>query len=507
MGAKPSRAFWVALAGLSLLLVALSLWVATREWFSRDDFRFLAYVQLADRFSLRQAFLPAGERFWTFYRPLSMETYFWVGWQLFGLEASGYFALSLGLHFATAGLVFRLARQLGFDARAAAATAFLAVSRPGSLGEIYYGSVFMYVGQAFFSLLAVTAFLAHLERPRLGTQLACCAGLVLALLCNEAALATPLLLGWAALGAGRLASPRARRAALRAALPALALGLAYLGFRFALLPPAAETPVLYRPALGLHAAANAARLVAHVFGGPLPLAAAALAAAALAGPALLSAQPARAWLLRVALAGAGWLATAALPFALLPFAQGRWAMPLAVPVALLCGAALEAGWRALGARHPRAWEAVLVLLLLLAFPAAALRERAAQPLGAAPRRLVEWIGAQSPPLPEHALLVLLYGAPGLASSQDGEHFRSLAFGGGVLNAVDPHTRRVLRFQDLARRPARNALRPDGIYLALLPDLSVAPAAAALLDRELGRRFEPAPRGAAPAGGGGAGSIP
>jgi hypothetical protein len=213
----------------------------------------------------------------------------------------------------------------------------------------------------------------------------------------------------------------------------------------------------------------------------------------------------------VALAAAGWLATAAAPFALLPFPQGRWAMPLALPAALLCGAAFEAGWRAWGARRPRAFEAALAALLLLALPAGTLRAQAARPQGAAPRRLVEWLAAQSPPLADDALLVLLYGAPGLASSQAGEDFRYLAFGGGVLNAVDPHTRRVLRFQDLARRPPRNTLRPDSVYLALRPDLRVEPAPATLLDRALERRFEAGVPGeaeaGAAAGGGGAGPIP
>ena len=114
--------------------MAASSWVATREWFSRDDFAFLAYVQQPEIFGWRRAFLPLEERFWTFYRPLSMETYFWVNHRLFGLEASGFFAVSLGLHFATGLLVFRVARQLGFDPRVAAATGLLDVSRPGSIG-------------------------------------------------------------------------------------------------------------------------------------------------------------------------------------------------------------------------------------------------------------------------------------------------------------------------------------------------------------------------------------
>ena len=54
--------------------------------------------------------------------------------------------------------------------------------------------------------------------------------------------------------------------------------------------------------------------------------------------------------------------------------------------------------------------------------------------------------------------------------------------------MEPTTRRVLRFQHLGRRPARNTLRADTVYLALGPDLQLAPAETTLLDRNLRRRF-------------------
>ena len=87
--------------------------------------------------------------------------------------------------------------------------------------------------------------------------------------------------------------------------------------------------------------------------------------------------------------------------------------------------------------------------------------------------------------------LLLYGAPGLANAADAERFRYLSYGGGVLNAAYPETQRVMRFVDLSRRPPRNAIRPDSIYLGLGPDLGIAGADARLLDRELPRRFDPA----------------
>jgi hypothetical protein len=166
-------------------------------------------------------------------------------------------------------------------------------------------------------------------------------------------------------------------------------------------------------------------------------------------------------------------------------------MPLAVPVCLLLGALLEAFWRSYGSRRPRMLEAGLLALLLASFPYGALFDRATDPVGAYPRGIVEWIDAQKPPLSSRAVLVLLYGAPGLANAAEAERLRYLSYGGGVLNAAYPDAQRVMRFLDLSRRAPRNAIRPDSIYLGLGPDLAVARAGTRLLDRELPRRFEPA----------------
>jgi len=486
----PSRAFWLGAGLAALVIMSLSFWVAAGEWFSEDDFAFLAYVRITDPWSWLQVYLPLEERFWTFYRPLSMETFFWVGYRLFGLEAFGFFAISLGLHFLSAGLVYRLARQLGFDARVALATALLSVSRHGSLGEIYYGSVFMYVGEVFFSLVSISFFLDYLRRGRAVAQLASCLGLVLALLCNEVAVATPVLLVWVALGAGQ-ATIRGRGGLrlLRALMPQGLLTLLYLVFRFHWIAPAL-TPEVYTPQLGVQVLLNYVRILSFVFGdaktllAALALATALLVAVMTRWDARLHGGP-----LRAAAASAAWIATVLAPFALLPYAQRRWAMPLAVPVCLFLGALLDAFRRSYVPRRAWALEAGLLALVLASFPYGALLARATDPVGAYPRRIVEWIDAQEPPLSSHAVLVLLYEAPGLAKAADATRLRYLSYSGGVINAAYPETQRVMRFVDLSRRPPRNAIRPDSIYLGLGPDLGVAGADARLLDRELPRRFE------------------
>jgi hypothetical protein len=489
--ARASSAYAAGVGLLLLALLAASLWTASREWFSRDDFAFLAYVQHPDAFGWGRAFLPLEERFWPFYRPLSMETYFRICRGLFGLHAFGFFAVSLAFHFASGWLAYRVARRLGMHARVAAAAALLSVSRPGSLSEIYYASVFMYVGEVFFTLLAVTAFLAQLERGRAGLLLLVVLAVAAALLCNEHAVIAPAVLLVAAWGSGTAPSGAGARRLARALAPVLLLVALYLALRFGWIAPA-PAGALYRPWPGPHVPANALRLLVHVAGGVTAAALALGLAGGLAAAALRGDAATRRWLARAGAACAAWTLLAVLPFALLPFAQGRWALPLALPLCLLFGVLLEAAWRAGGARWPRAFEALLLALLAAALPVAALRERAAAPLGAHPRALVEWIEAQAPPLSDRAVLVLLFGAPGLADAEQAEHFRYLAYGGGVLNAVYPGTQRVLRLHDLAQRAPRNAVRPDSVYLALRPDLSLERASAALLERSLERGFAPGP---------------
>jgi hypothetical protein len=167
-------------------------------------------------------------------------------------------------------------------------------------------------------------------------------------------------------------------------------------------------------------------------------------------------------------------------------------MNLEAPLALAFGALLEAARRSLPARRLGAFDAALGAFLVASVPWPALVARGLAPEGAHPRHLVEAIDSLRPAVSDAAQLVLLFGAPGLANAEAAERMRTLAYGGGVLNAVDPGTSRVLRFHDLSRRPERNAVRADSIYLALRPDLRVERADAALLARELPRLLAPPP---------------
>lgn len=478
------RVLWIAAA---LLVVVPCAWIASLEWFSRDDFAFLVHVQRTQPWSWSDVFLPLEQRFWPFYRPLGMESYFWACFQLFGLDARGYFAVSLAVHFASAGLVYAVARQWGFARPAALAAALLSASRPPSLTELYYGSIFHYVASRTLGLAALALFQRDLRTPSAAARAGSCAALALALLCNEVNALAPLVLVAGALACTR-GEPLAAAATrgLRRALPQAALVGAWLVLRFGLLAPS-ELREIHTPSLGPHVAANAWENLLGVFGGPLEAALAALVGAMLAaalarggrGAPLLRAA------LRTSLAAGLWLALAAAPFALLPFPQLRYGMLMEVPASLLFAAWLDAGIRGPGARHPRAAELALVALCAAAIPFAALAERARDLQGVPARRLVEAIEAL-PGLHEGSRVAVLYGAPGLADAESAMRLRYLVYNGAVLPAVHPESGMSVRFHDLAQRPPRAVVRPGTRHLALLPGLVVAPADAALLHRELPR---------------------
>jgi hypothetical protein len=471
-------AFELGLLLAFALTAVLALRAARQEWFSQDDFIFLEQVLVRDPWSWVDVWLPLRERFWMFYRPLSMETYFYVGQRLFGLDAFGYFAFSLALHLATAPLVCALARELGFARPVAMATALLAVSRPASLTEIFYGSCFMYVAVTFALLVCALCFLRRLRGGGAGWQAASCVALLAAFASNEVAIAAPALLALLAFGARSEPLSRAWAARVaRALAPALALTAGFLVFRFALIAPIDNVfwnefvrTSIYRHTLGPHVLPNAARLLYEVFGDPWVLAGA-LAALAAAAAGLALAPPARRawpWLGRQHVVLLGWLAAVLPAFALLPQHHERWSMLLGVPAALLFGAWCEAAWRAFGARHPGAFEAALLLLVFAGIPYAALAARAADPKGGPPRRLAAWIGEQA--LPPRATLVMLYGAPGLADPEEAQRLDRETHYGRLLDVVEREAQRTLRFHDLSRRPPRNVLRPDSVYVALLPGI-------------------------------------
>jgi hypothetical protein len=423
-----------------------------------------------------------------------MDGWFRLGFDLFGLAAPGFFAVALVVHFARGLVVVRLARQLGCARATACVAGLLAVSGAGSLPTLYAASIFHYVLASFALTLCVSWFLDAV-RGRGGLAAAgAWLALLVALLSNESAVVLPALLFAVALCEAGSLGWRVFANAARRAAPYAALVAVYLALRFGALADVGGR-ALYAPSLDLHVLRNAAAQIEIASGGALGLAA--LAGLALAGGfALRKTGHAAGGLARAALLCWVWVAIGLLPFVALPFTNARFSIAIEAPLALFAALALEALARTCAAGPRRALELACLALPLLLFPWAPLLERGRQPVGDPPRRLVAWISARAPSLPSASRIVVLYGVEGLADAAAGESLRSLAYNGALASAVWPDHSVSLRFHDLNQRMPRAVVRPEGVYVSLLPDRTLAPASPALLDRELPRSFATLDREAA-----------
>jgi hypothetical protein len=311
-----SGAFTAAIAASALLIAGLCIYVASQEWFSRDDFALIAMARDAG-FSWLEAYLPLETLTWPFYRPVGVQTFFRIGVGLFGLAAFPFLAAIVTVHMATGLWIWRIALQLGFAAPVALVTAVVSVSRHPSLTEIFYGAMFQYVALCFFTAAALSLFLDYSQRRRPGWQIGSCLALALALWCNEAAVTTAailVLVSW-------LAHDRSLRGLLattRRATPQIAITLGYLVLRFGVLAQY-QAGSLYRPFLGRHVPRNLAHQLQEFFGGELAMLISALVLlAVLAGSLATSTRRAQAgsWLLFIGAACLGWAVLALAPYTL-----------------------------------------------------------------------------------------------------------------------------------------------------------------------------------------------
>ena len=459
----------------SALVVCCAL-VVTRQWFVGDDFAFLGDARSPRSWrSWARVFLPIGPRSWWSYRPLTIEVFWATGWQLFGHQAAGYLAVSVLAHLLTGALVYRLARQLGFDSRIALVTGLLSVSRYPSLNEGFWISVAQYTIAVFLCTLTAVLFLSYARTARIAHQYAACLTFSLALLSNEFSVT---LCGMILLLSLYPNDFRIDRAVLWRALPYLVLAAAYLVFRLKLIGPAA-VPGTYTARLGWHALPNAGWLPVYVFGqeavrlwAVLGVVLALLALAAIAGA---QRRAAFTWFWRAGVVCVAWFVLTLVPYAILLSRHPRFAIPLEVPVCLLIGACGHAF--GVACRRPAIAGWILLVLCVASVPYEALARNFRHPAGRPTRQFVEVIRAHRPDSAGPFRVVVLYGGAGLALESDTGEFRRRLFGAAALGVFFPGERdEHLMFWDLRHGPPP-AAGIASIVLALRPGLLVEPARA------------------------------
>jgi hypothetical protein len=194
IGAAPIG--WPKLSEIMALLAVLAaaLWVyrgAFRCFFIQDDFawlvlsRFHSFGEFAGCFF---RFNPAGT-----YRPLSQETFFWVGQTLFGLWPPGFHIIGIAAHLTGVLLLFFLIRRF-FSTLPALTGAFIYAIHGAHVTSLYWISAFPEPFAMVFLLLAILMFLRFDRENDRRAYILGLVAMVLGVMSKESILALPLIL-------------------------------------------------------------------------------------------------------------------------------------------------------------------------------------------------------------------------------------------------------------------------------------------------------------------------
>jgi hypothetical protein len=229
---------WLAPAGaVAIVFAAFALyWPYLDDFFALDDFIWLQSATNGDVADyLRGAFsFPTGSAVdvpTPFWRPL-VDVYFFAAWRLFGDEPWPYHAVNVALHAGVALLLAVLVRQLSSSWGAGIAAGLVFVVLPAYQYAVVWISSVTELFGAFFYLLTLVLYAAHLRAPNRALYAISIAALFLTLLSKESGVTLPVALGGVALVR---APPRDRgeaRALVHELLPFVALTLAYFVFLY-----------------------------------------------------------------------------------------------------------------------------------------------------------------------------------------------------------------------------------------------------------------------------------
>jgi hypothetical protein len=164
---------------------------AFQGFFEQDDFSWLWYSRYSSIQEWVQCFFRfngAGN-----YRPLSQETYFWLGRKLFGLWPPGYHLVSIALHLLASLLVYRLLRLFCPALQSMASTLFFAVHN-AHFSSLYWISALPEPLALLFYLAALISFIRSDRESRWDLYVLSLSFMGFALLSKESILSLPLVL-------------------------------------------------------------------------------------------------------------------------------------------------------------------------------------------------------------------------------------------------------------------------------------------------------------------------
>ncbi len=190
-GRSESRAF--AFAGLLVVLSAAFCVYhgALAGFFVQDDFGWLGdsrFRSFGAWFRCFFRFNPA-----LTYRPLSQETFFWLGQQLFGVQPAGFHFLSMAIHLADAALVYMLLRKFCPKLPCLVGAFFFAVHSAHFRSVYWISAVPEPMALAFY--LTSFLFFIRFDRERKpGALVLSTASMALGMMSKESLLSLPLVL-------------------------------------------------------------------------------------------------------------------------------------------------------------------------------------------------------------------------------------------------------------------------------------------------------------------------
>lgn len=183
----------VEAAAISLVLAA-SVWVfrgAFRCFFVQDDFAWLVLSRFHSFGEYARCFFrfnPAGT-----YRPLSQETFFWLGQRIFGLWPPGFHMIGLAAHLAGVLLLYTLLRRF-FSPLPALAGAFCYAVHGAHQISLYWVSAFPELLAMVFILAAVLLFVRFDRGNARSAYVLSLIAMLLGIMSKESTLTLPLIL-------------------------------------------------------------------------------------------------------------------------------------------------------------------------------------------------------------------------------------------------------------------------------------------------------------------------
>ncbi|MBS0589195.1 MAG: hypothetical protein JSR65_00990 [Proteobacteria bacterium] len=201
-----------------------------RAFFAQDDFAFLALVRLLHQPWL--LFIHNHFPDYAYFRPLGVLIW-WSVAAVAGSAALPQYATNLVLHLACVAALYTLLQRLRHNAPLNPVWAALYAAHPLAIGTALWLSDRFDLLTTLFSLIALSAALAHVERPRATTLTAMLAVLLLALLSKELGVVAAAALFAAVALAPRVQLPLRQRVGALGAILAVTLG--WLAYRHVML--------------------------------------------------------------------------------------------------------------------------------------------------------------------------------------------------------------------------------------------------------------------------------